>query len=673
MRCIDNLKEEVELLLHHLSSSSFSSIGDKMILSRFSKLVWDLHKEKDYETIQKLYTAYKKFYEEEIIPQYKDQLRHKDFCYNCSDYHAFILIKSTILYSFVEEKLPLEEEEIASLILTFFLRGEKNYVTEDFSELIKEFDLSNLDSTKILTSFNKKGLVSFVKKFTLDSMNLLSLILFFARNIEILERIKDYFNLFTLSKKLKSEDVKYILEKLDLIFSITTSLKNSIKDRLENALKILERRLLEIPWIDKDLAKTLFENTKIVEVTKYKVKIFGDLSDIEEKIETDFITEKINIENFFENIRKLYSFKIVDRGIGQIMGNTVNGISMTVFDSIRYPFLRESEIIKALPKGLIQQYSKFFSIEDEIKTKLEKIIEKVLLKFEEKIEKFIHIYETNPPDLSEKFLRIIHDEYISIIKILNREVMVKFDSIEEKDLPPVAFSLVEKFTTEKSKKSIRNLKYLVSKLDSIWGDPDLKFFFRNLFVFYQIRKILTKKSPENVKYFDKALYRYFKFSPRITFLITGRTDEKFNIKLEDTLYFVCSCVFLLTIASEILLYSYEVELLLGNGFVWVDDEKNLFGLTSLYIKKYLNHENISLKEIQLELDKSFHIIYFCDLYSLGKTLVKAFKKQKNNLELKNPQPKLEHIEKILQLSLFNPCPSLPPEKVNSLVNCLQPS
>ncbi|MGC9100020.1 MAG: hypothetical protein ACP5HC_01980 [Caldisericum sp.] len=673
MRYINNLREEVEMLLHHLSSSSFSSIGDKMILSRFSKLVWDLHKKKDYETIQKLYTAYKKFYEEEIIPQYKDQLKHKDFCYNCSDYHAFILIKSTILYSFIEERLPLKEEEIASLILTFFLRGEGNYGIEDFSELIKEFDLSNLDSTKILTSFNKKGLVSFVKKFTLDNMNLLSLILFFARNIEILERIKDYFNLFTLSKKLKSEDVKYILEKLDLIFSITTSLKNSIKDRLENALKILERRLLEIPWLDKDLAKTLFENTKIVEVTKYKVKIFGNLSDIEEKIEADFITEKINIESFFENIRKLYSFKIVDRGIGQIMDNTVNGISMTVFDSVRYPFLRESEIIKALPKGAIQQYSKFFSFEDEIKTKLEKIIEKVLLKFEEKIEKIIHIYETNPPDLSEKFLRIIYDEYISIIKILNREVMVKFDSIKEKDLPPVAFSLVEKFTTEKSKKSIRNLKYLVSKLDSIWGNPDLKFFFRNLFVFYQIRKILTKKSPENVKYFDKALYRYFKSSPRITFLITGRTDEKFNIKLEDILYFVCSCVFLLTIASEILLYSYEVELLLGNGFVWVDDEKNLFGLTSLYIKKYLNHENISLKEIQLELDKSFHIIYFCDLYSLGKTLVKAFKKQKNNLELKNPQPKLEHIGKILQLSLFNPCPSLPPEKVSSPVNCLQPS
>ncbi len=674
MRYINNLREEVEMLLHHLSSSSFSSIGDKMILSRFSKLVWDLHKEKDYETIQKLYNAYKRFYEEEIIPQYKDQLKHKDFCYNCSDYHAFILIKSTILYSFVEERLPLKEEEIASLILTFFLRGEGNYGIEDFSELIKEFDLSNLDSAKILTSFNKKGLLSFIKRFTLNDINLLSLILFFARNIEILERIKDYFNLLTLSKKLKSGDAKYILEKLDLIFSITTSLKNGIKDRLENALKILERKLLETPWIDKDLVKTLFEDIKIVEITKYKVRIFNNFSDIEDKIKADFITERINIKSFFKNIRKLYSFKTIYEGIRQIINIIgIDGIGITVLHSLYYPFLQEDKVIEALPKNVIRKYSKFFSFEDEIKTKLEKIIEKVFPKLEEKIKKITHIYETNSPNLSEKFLRIIYDEYISITKILNKELIVKFDSIEEKDLPPVAFSLVEKFTTEKSKKSIRNLKYLVSKLKSIWGNPDLKLFFGNLFVFYQIRKILTKKSPENVKYFDKALYRYFKFHPEITLLITGKTDEKFNIKLEDVLHFVCSCVSLLTIASEILLCSHEVELFLENGYIWVEEEKNLFSLVRLYIERYLNHENISLEKIQLESDKHSYNIRFYELFSLGKTLVKAFKKQKNNLELKNPQPKLEHIGKILQLSLFNPCPSFPPKKVSSPVSCLQPS
>ncbi len=547
------------------------------------------------------------------------------------------------MYSFVEEKLPLEEKEIASLILIFFLRGTEKYDTVGFLELTKGFDLSNLDSTKLLASFNKKGLTSLIGGFTLYEMDLISSILFFVRNIEILERIKNYFNLLVLSGKLKSEDAKYILEKLDFIFFVTTNLRNGIKQRLESVLKILERKFLETPWLDKNLAKTLLESIKIDEITKYKVKISHNFSEIEKKIESNFMTGKINAESFFENVRKLCSFDVVNKKIKQIM----NTGSITVFDSIKYCFLEKNEFIEKEFEDATKRYSELFSSEDKVKAKIEEVIKKVPPKIEEKIKEIVHIYITNPPNLNEKFLHIIYNECVSLAKTLNKEWMTKFDCVEEKDLPPVVFPYVVELSTKEPEKAEMNLRSLISK----WEDFSLEPFFKNLFVFHQIRKILTKKNPKIVKYFDRALYRYFDSYPEIAFLITGRIDKKFNVSLEKVLYFVCSCVFLLIIASEILPFPSWFKLSLWKGSLYIGEIRNIFGLSCLCIERYFNLDNVFFEEIRS--NKYFCALSFYEISRLGEALVKNLGKQRSNIEPRNPQQKLEHKEKVLQLSLFS--------------------
>ncbi|MGC8767386.1 MAG: hypothetical protein ACP5QP_06810 [Brevinematia bacterium] len=617
-----DLIKEAEILTQHLSSPS---VDENRIFYRFPTLIRLLYDYKDHETIQKLYDAYKKFYEERIIPQFKDQLKRKDFCYKCSTSEASILIKSTILYSFVEEKLPLKEKEVASLILTFFLRGEEKYSIESFPEFTKGFDFSRLDSAKILTSFNKKGLTNLIKKFTLCVIDLTSLILFFVRNIEILERMKNYFNLLVLSEKLKSKDAKYILEKLDFIFFITTNLRNGIKQRLESVLKILERKLLETPWLDKNLAKTLLESIKIDEITKYKVKISHNFSEIEKKIESNFVTGKTNAKSFFENVRKLCSFGVVNEKIGQIM-NTGN---MTVFDSIKYCFLEKNEFIEKELENTIKRYCELFSSEDKIKAKIKEINKKVPPKIEEKIKEIVHIYITNPPNLDKKFLHIIYNELVPLVKALNGTWITKFNCTEEKDFPLIdfpwaVFSYVFELSTKGLEKAEENLRSLISK----WEDPRLELF-KNLFVFYQIRKTLTTNNPEIVKYFDRALYQYFDPHPEIVFLITGRIDKEFNVSLEKVLYFVCSCVFLLTIASEIPFFSYRSELLLQKESLYIGEIRNIFGLSCLCIERYFNLGNIFFKKIQS--DEYFCTLSFHEISRLGKALVKNLRKQRSNL------------------------------------------
>ncbi|MGC9059485.1 MAG: hypothetical protein ACP5H3_03735 [Candidatus Aenigmatarchaeota archaeon] len=615
-----DLIEEAEMLIQYLSSPS---VDENRIFYKFPTLIRLLYDYKDHETIQKLYNAYKKFYEERVIPQFKDQLKRKDFCYKCSTSDASILIESTILYSFIEEKLPLEEKEIASLILIFFLRGTERGDIVSFLELTKGFDLSNLDLTKLLASFNKKGLTNLIKKFTLCVTDLISSILFFVRNIEILERMKNYFNLLVLSEKLKSEDAKYIFEKLDFIFFITTNLKNGIKQRLENVLEILERKFLETPWIDKNLTKTLLESIKIDEITKYKVKISHNFSEIEKKIESNFMTGKINAESFFKNVRKLCSFDVVNKKIEQIM----NTGSMTVFDSIKYCFLEKNEFIEKELEDTTKRYSELFSSEDKVKAKIKEVIKKVPPKIEERIKEIVHIYITNPPNLNEKFLHIIYNECVPLAKALNEKWITKFNCVEEKDFPLVdfpwvVFSYVVELSTKGPEKAEMNLKSLISK----WEDPRLELF-KNLFVFYQIRKTLTKNNPEIVKYFDGTLYQYFDPYPEIAFLITGRINKEFNVSLEKVLYFVCSCVFLLTIASEIPPFSCRSELLLQKESLYIGEIRNIFGLSCLCIERYFNLDNIFLKEIQS--DKYFCALSFYEISRLGEALVKNLGKQRS--------------------------------------------
>jgi hypothetical protein len=99
----------------------------------------------------------------------------------------------------------------------------------------------------------------------------------------------------------------------------------------------------------------------------------------------------------------------------------MNGRRVTVFDYTQYLFLEKDEFIEIELKSTIQRYSEFFSFENKIKTKIEKVIEKVPLKLEEKIKEIIHIYMLNSPSFSNKFLRIIYDEYMSLTRTLNSE------------------------------------------------------------------------------------------------------------------------------------------------------------------------------------------------------------------------------------------------------------
>ncbi|MGC9059448.1 MAG: hypothetical protein ACP5H3_03550, partial [Candidatus Aenigmatarchaeota archaeon] len=404
MEYIDHLRKETETLLHHLSSTPTDK---NLILSKFPIIVWNLYRQEDYETIKRLYAAYKKFYEEKIILQLRDKLKDKNFCYKCSDSDASVLIESTILYSFVEEKLPLKEKEVASLILTFFLKGTKNNVINKLPSLTKGFDFSKLNLAEIVASFNKKGLLDSIENFSLDNMNLTSLILFFVRNVELLERIRSYLNLLTLSEKLKNREISYIFEKLDSIFFKTTNLKNGIKQRLEDIFKILEKKLLATSWIDKNLVKTFFESIKISEITKYEVRISSNFSEIEKEIKESFMRKEscFNVERFFEDFRKLCSFAIIRKAIKQVIDRKVINVFNTEFHSL----LIKDELIEKEFEKIIKEYSELFSSpEDEIKDKIRKVIEKVPPKLEEKIKKVIRIYETNPPNLNKKLLQALY-------------------------------------------------------------------------------------------------------------------------------------------------------------------------------------------------------------------------------------------------------------------------
>ncbi|MGC9100019.1 MAG: hypothetical protein ACP5HC_01975, partial [Caldisericum sp.] len=582
MKYIDYLRKEAETLLHHLSSTSTNK---NQILSEFPILVRNLYCQEDYETIKRLYAAYKKFYEEKIILQLRDKLKDKNFCYKCSDSDASVLIESTILYSFVEERLPLTEKEVASLILTFFLKGTKNNVINDLPSFTKGFDLSNLNLGEIVASFNKKGLLDSIENFSLDNMNLTSLILFFVRNVELLERIRSYLNLLTLSEKLKNREIAYIFEKLDSIFFITTNLKNGIKRRLEDIFKILEKKLLATSWIDKNLVKTFFESIKISEITKYEARISSNFSEIKKEIKESFMRKEshFNIECFFEDFRKLCSFAIIEEAIKQVIDRKVINVFKIEFHSL----LIEDEFIEKKFEKIIKEYSELFSSpEDEIKDKIRKVIEKVPPKLEEKIKKIIRIYETNPPNLNKKLLQALYNEFASLTKILNVEWIDNFDSIEEKDLHPEISSHITPMDNEDS--SIKEIKRRLKSLIPKWEDPNLRPFFKNLFIFHQTREFLAKRDPKLVKYFDKTLYRYFAPYHEIAFLITGKVDKEFDVKLEKILYFVCSCIFLLTVASEILPCSYEFKTSLWRDEIYVRKINSIFGLSCLYLEKYFH-------------------------------------------------------------------------------------
>ncbi|MGC8767387.1 MAG: hypothetical protein ACP5QP_06815 [Brevinematia bacterium] len=639
MKYIDHLRKEAETLLHHLSSTS---IDKNQILSEFPMLVWSLYSQEDYETIQKLYVAYKRFYEEKIIPQFKDKLKDRNFCYKCSDSDASVLIESTILYSFVEEKLPLKEKEVASLILTFFLKGTEDNVTNKLPSFTKGFDFSELNLGEIVASFSKKGLFDSIEKFSLDNMNLTSLILFFVRNVELLERIRSYLNLLTLSEKLKNRGITYIFKELDYISFITTNLKNGIKQRLEDIFKILEKKLLATSWIDKNLVKTFFESIKISEITKYEAKISSNFSEIKKEIKESFMRKEshFNIECFFEDFRKLCSFTIIRKAIKQVIDRKVINVFNTEFHSL----LIDDELIEKKFEEIIKEYSELFSSpEDEIKDEIKKVIEKVPPKLEEKIKKIIRIYETNPPNLNKKLLQALYNEFASLTKILNVEWIDNFDSIEEKDLHPEVSSHITPMNNEDS--SIKEIKRRLKSLISKWEDPNLRAFFKNLFIFYQAREFLAKRDPKLVKYFDKTLYRYFAPYHEIAFLITGKVNKEFDVKLEKVLYFICSCIFLLTVASEISPCSYEFKTSLWRDEIYVRKINSIFGLSCLYLEKYFHFDmeeyfcidNVFLWKFQSK--PNSHYLSLTEMFRLGKILVKAFKRQKNNLESENSQQK----------------------------------
>ncbi|MGC9059607.1 MAG: hypothetical protein ACP5H3_04355, partial [Candidatus Aenigmatarchaeota archaeon] len=138
--------------------------------------------------------------------------------------------------------------------------------------------------------------------------------------------------------------------------------------------------------------------------------------------------------------------------------------------------------------------------------------------------------------------------------------------------------------------SIKEIKRRLKSLISKWEDPNLRPFFKNLFIFYQAREFLAKRDPKIVKYFDKTLYRYFAPYYEIAFLITGRVDKNFDVKLEKVLYFVCSCIFLLTAASEILPCSYEFKTSLWRDAIYVRKINSIFGLSCLYLEKYFHFD-----------------------------------------------------------------------------------
>ena len=139
-------------------------------------------------------------------------------------------------------------------------------------------------------------------------------------------------------------------------------------------------------------------------------------------------------------MKKILPFPLLgDEGIRRIVNGGMNGGSVTVFDYTQYLFLEKDEFIEIELKSTIQRYSEFFSFENKIKTKIEKVIEKVPLKLEEKIKEIIHIYMLNFLSLSKKFLRIIYDEYMSLTKTLNSEWIANSSSkasVKRASAPP---------------------------------------------------------------------------------------------------------------------------------------------------------------------------------------------------------------------------------------------
>ena len=434
-----------------------------------------------------------------------------------SDY-SFAFFVGTLLYALSDDTLPLNENEVATLISLHSAKTERYFYDfnpsfiKTLSYFMKGFDFSKLDQEKIFRSINKTALSPIFKRVSYYTLYIF--LLFFRKNEELLNFIKVYFSLKTLKDYDKNSLLIETFNQLKFL-TTETDLKSLLTDTLNTCEFDLERVKNPIPDF-------LSQRINFVKSNNFFIRVeynFTDLlkDSIKNLIRTkcapiqpdDFQEESFSYGSIFEELKKLYLTYVTCMKLRK-----AEKFSHKILPGFwSFPVSVSSLLF---PSGIVD-----FSIFDFIDFEKKESDPQTELDFsswiEEKLKDFFY----------EKFKTAINSAK-KIIKLYERQA--SFDCIAETLLASLNLSLEHK----KIYIYGYDLGYQVGKLISKANAPrpNLLTYLRNiyhilrrkgLFWFllglYEVRSKILDQKPELLEIFDE----YFgKKLPYLYFFISGK-------------------------------------------------------------------------------------------------------------------------------------------------------
>ncbi|MGC9100836.1 MAG: hypothetical protein ACP5HC_06230 [Caldisericum sp.] len=451
-----------------------------------------------------------------------------------SDY-SFAFFVGTLLYAFSDDTLPLNENEVATLISLHGAKAERYFydfnpsLIKTLSYFMKGFDFSNLDQEKIFRSINKTALSPIFRR--VNYCTLYIFLLFFRKNEELLNFIKAYFSLKTLKDYDKNSLLIETFKQLKFL-TTETDLKSLLTDTLNTCEFDLERVKNPIPDF-------LSQRINFVKSNNFFIRVEYNFTDLLKDSIKNLTTTKCasaQLDDFqkelsfhgsiFEELKKLYLTYVTCMKLKK--AETFSHKILSGFWN--FPVSGSSFLF---PSGIVD-----FSIFDFIDFEKKELDSQPELNFsswiKEKLKDFFY----------EKFKTAINSAK-KIIKFYEKQA--SFDCIAETLLTSLNLSLehkkiyiygydlgyqVGKFISKADAPRsnlltyLRNIYHILRRKGLVWF----------LFGLYEIRlKILDQKT-ELLEIFDE----YFgKKLPYLYFFISGKkknnNDEQ---KIGPILYFI---------------------------------------------------------------------------------------------------------------------------------------